>query len=335
MIIEESFYNKKVVNFGCKLYGNILQRLKQRYNFLKRKISDFAKNNPNSYIIVDALNPYSMMVSKLAKKNNIKVVTFVTYMIEFIFEKPTTIRRKLHLKFVYWLFYGQFKFVDYLVFLTENMARKIPCANKKYLVIDGMCDKDILGIELNKYETGPIVFTYRGLVSKKFGLENLVNGFVLANVPNAELHLYGPGDYVTSINNSATVKYCGVVPNEEIPGIQRNSTFLVNPRPIGDEYTQYSFPSKNIEYLTTGTVVVTTKLPCIGNEYNDIFYFFDDDSVEGISETIKRVSRLGLDQLQQHGIKAFDFVKQFKSNEIQCKKILEMIGENYENSVGM
>lgn len=42
--------------------------------------------------------------------------------------------------------------------------------------------------------------------------------------------------------------------------ISKNADVLVNPRQNDDEYTKYSFPSKNIEYLMTGNAVMAYML---------------------------------------------------------------------------
>ena len=47
---------------------------------------------------------------------------------------------------------------------------------------------------------------------------------------------------------------------------------LVNPRPNNEEYTKYSFPSKNIEYLMTGKPVVAYMLDGMPAHYKKFLY---------------------------------------------------------------
>ena len=68
------------------------------------------------------------------------------------------------------------------------------------------------------------------------------------------------------------VKYKGVAPNAVIVEEELKATLLVNPRPTGEEYTKYSFPSKNMEYMASGTPVLTTCLPGMPAEYNEYVY---------------------------------------------------------------
>jgi hypothetical protein len=47
---------------------------------------------------------------------------------------------------------------------------------------------------------------------------------------------------------------------------------LVNPRPNNEEYTKYSFPSKNIEYLMTGKPVVGYMLDGMPPIYKEFMF---------------------------------------------------------------
>lgn len=84
-----------------------------------------------------------------------------------------------------------------------------------------------------------------GGVSKQYGLENLVKGFRKADLPDARLEIYGPGDYVQELSQIAAedsrIFYGGMLLNAEIVEREMAATLLVNPRPTGEEYVKYSF----------------------------------------------------------------------------------------------
>ena len=46
------------------------------------------------------------------------------------------------------------------------------------------------------------------------------------------------------------------------------------------------FPSKNHEYMVTGTPVLTTKLPCFPEEYDPYLYYMEDVSVDGFYKSM-------------------------------------------------
>ena len=87
-------------------------------------------------------------------------------------------------------------------------------------------------------------------LSEKYGLKNLVEAFCAAKIENAQLWLFGSGDFQTEIQKyaatDARIKYFGRIPRNEILEYEKKATLLVNVRDDHDAFTKYSFPSKVI-----------------------------------------------------------------------------------------
>lgn len=77
----------------------------------------------------------------------------------------------------------------------------------------------------------------------------------------------------------SNIKYFGVIPNDYVVNKELKATILINPRPTNEEYTKYSFSSKNMEYMVFGTPVLTTKLSGMPEEYYPYVYLFKDESI--------------------------------------------------------
>ena len=56
-----------------------------------------------------------------------------------------------------------------------------------------------------------------------------------------------------------------------------SAAVLVNPRPNNEEYTKYSFPSKDIEYLLSGKPTVAFLLDGMPKCYQDFLYVVDQN----------------------------------------------------------
>ena len=121
------------------------------------------------------------------------------------------------------------------------------------------------------------------------------------------------------------VKYCGVLSPDEIVAKEQGATLLINPRPAGEEYTKYSFPSKNMEYMASGTAVLTTALPGMPEEYKKYVYLINDESISGIKNTLKELLTSDISELRNKGLAARDFVLNNKSGKIQAGKVLELL----------
>lgn len=122
---------------------------------------------------------------------------------------------------------------DY-VLLTQAMNDYLNPKGKPHVILEGHSD-----IAMERQEpslarkTSPRVCMYAGGVSKQYGLENLVKGFRKADLPDARLEIYGPGDYVQELSQIAAedsrIFYGGMLLNAEIVEREMAATLLVNP----------------------------------------------------------------------------------------------------------
>lgn len=227
-----------------------------------------------------------------------------------------------------------FGLVDGFLLLTEQMNDRVNKKGKPHIVLEGQVNgKDLPTPADENIEkaTGKRVILYAGSVCKLYGIEQLVKGFLAAKLENAELHIYGDGDFRDELerlsSENTSVKYFGVRKNSEIVEEEHRVSLLVNPRPTAPEYTKYSFPSKNMEYMVSGTPLLTTNLPGMPKEYHPHVYLIEDDSENGIKEALQKVFSHPLDERIEKGKSARDFVLANKTNTMQAKKLLDFIGK--------
>jgi len=212
------------------------------------------------------------------------------------------------------------------VFLTKQMNNLVNKKNKPYVVIEGQVDINMRYVE-NKLEEKYLrkVCIYAGMIHEKYGIKTLVEAFRLAAKKDEELHIYGSGDYeeelINVCNKHANIKYFGVVPNDEVVVAELKATLLINPRPTNEEYTKYSFPSKNMEYMVSGTPVLTTRLPGMPDEYRTYVYLIVDETVNGLADTLKNILSKSREELHELGMSAREYVLLKKNNTIQVNQI--------------
>ena len=216
------------------------------------------------------------------------------------------------------------------VLLTQAMNDYLNKQGKPYVILEGHADITMADkIPAMEKKNSPRICFYAGGVSKRYGLGNLVDGFRKANIPDAALHIYGPGDYVKELQQIAAederIFYGGMLLNTEIVDKEQQATLLVNPRPTDEEYVKYSFPSKTMEYMASGTPVLTTVLPGMPKEYHPYVYLLEDETADGIAEMLKKVLENSDEALFRKGLEARRFVLEQKNNVIQARKILEML----------
>lgn len=217
---------------------------------------------------------------------------------------------------------------SHYVFLTEPMNARLNPTGKPYVIIEGICNENTEheNFDHNNHSI------YAGYLDEKYGIKALIEAFILANVDGQELHIYGAGPYAEEAkriaNESDSIVYHGSVLNEIVVAEEKKARLLINPRPSNEEFTKYSFPSKNMEYMASGTPVLTTKLLGMTKDYYEYVYCFKDETVEGMSETLKTILEKDDEQLLEKGKEAQHFVMMQKNNLIQARKILALVKNN-------
>ena len=275
----------------------------------------------DSAVIVDGLNRMTalsaMLAARLRGKPCVGIVTDLPDMLS-----GSGFSKKLA-NFV-------IRHCTHYVLLTEAMNDYLNKAGKPYVILEGHADITMeQKIPSMEKKISPRVCFYAGGVSKQYGLANLVEGFRQADIPDAQLHIYGPGDYVKELEKIAEadsrIFYGGMLLNTQIVEKEQEATLLVNPRPTGEEYVKYSFPSKTMEYMASGTPVLTTVLPGMPKEYHPYVYLLEDETSEGIARKLREVLENSAETLFRKGLEARRFVLEQKNNVIQAQKILEML----------
>lgn len=220
------------------------------------------------------------------------------------------------------------KKVDCYVLLTKHMQgwfdRTITCT-----VVEGIATVDSNAInEENQIEKQKVVL-YAGGIKKEYGVLELVKLFKKIDSNEWRLDIYGDGPDLIQIQELAkecnNIRVYGMVSNEDVLKAQREARILINPR-RNQIFTKYSFPSKLLEYMSSGTPVLSYELDGIPAEYLQYFFHIPDKK-DGLEIALSYVMSLSDDELDEKGREALEFVASYKNSKVQCKKIIDMFQE--------
>lgn len=277
----------------------------------------------DSVVMIDCLNQMAGLGALLASKvRGCRCVGIITDLPEFLGSRLSVLLVNFLIRHC----------TNYVV-LTKAMNGRVNKNGKPYVVLEGHSDITMGAREpsLAKKERKRICL-YAGSIHKIYGIERLVEGFRLAAIPDAELHIYGIGDYQQELERIAAqnpaIHYGGLLLPSQVVEKEMEATLLINPRPSDEEYVQYSFPSKTMEYMSTGTPVLTTALPCIPEEYHPYLYFIREETPQGIAEALRQVLSHSDGELFTKGCQARRFVLEQRNNVVQAAKVLEMLEGN-------
>lgn len=326
-----TYYHVGFINIP--VVKNIMVSIAYFYNTLKWLLKN---KNKEKIIIMDAayitVIPFVIFATYFIKCKKISIVCDIyEYMADVKDSRKKSLKsHALFSKFMKKIYLK----IDGFIFLTEAMDEVMNKQKAPYIVMEGLVDSNMKDTT-KVYNNEKNIIMYAGALREQYGLKNLVNGFMKYEDPNAELWICGAGDYVPSIKEmqqkDSRIKYFGVLPIEETVKKELEATILVNPRPCNQEFTKYSFPSKNMEYMVSGTPILTTKLPGMPQEYYDYIFTIEGNKSTDITKALEKVFSKSRDEINEKGKKAKDFVLNKKNNIFQANRILELCSEVLDN----
>lgn len=214
---------------------------------------------------------------------------------------------------------------DAYILYTKKMAERLHVKEGHYEVIEGFREvparKPVLSNDFK--------IVYAGSLNLNYGIGRLLEALPLIKDPNVQLHLYGAGSAVPLIKKISErdkrLYFHGRVPNVEAVNAIYSASILINPRNAEDgEYTEYSFPSKDIEYMATGIPTLLCKLPGMPEEYYGHFIDMGAASPEEIAEGIKRVKAMGKEERDSLGRSARSFIIERMDCDKQGERIVNL-----------
>ena len=175
---------------------------------------------------------------------------------------------------------------DSFVFLTDAMKDLFD--KKPYTVIEGFLPYAEFDYSLPRI---PKTVLYTGSLNRAYGFNTLLDAFSKIEDPDAQLWVCGAGDMEGAVKEAARkdprIQFKGFLSKSEISKLQTQCDVLVNPRTDEGEYTKYSFPSKTMEYLLSGSKVVMYRLPGIGEEYYRFIRAVDTLGAEAMAKALQ------------------------------------------------
>lgn len=303
----------------------------------KIKISKAAKSwimgKKSPKIFVYSLTSSFLIGALAAKKKstNCKIIAIVPDLPEFMSNNNNKLYRLLK-KIDRCIIDKCLKNVDAFVLFSDRMKEKINVDDRPYAVVEGIIrdiDKEkyfqIIEKRANDHKK---IIMLSGNLDYEEGIQTLLEAFAKIEDSECRLWLTGEGNAVRLIQKYGEkdnrITYFGYIDsyNDFLELQQQAYVFVLMVSPKHQK-SAYYFPSKLMEYLTTGGIVACYKLACIPDEYDQYLEYFYDD-VEEIGRQLMRLCNMESEAYKKKAIKQYEFIKG-KSSEEQMKKVEVMV----------
>lgn len=335
LAIHEKDFKVDGVTYGrsigfINVYGlNYLTQINNAY----KMIDGIIKKNPSEDIVLLVYNTYLSPIIALRRiKSKYPRVKICNLIGDIYGQYGLKSAKSLHGKLidrVHEKMDMMAKECDAFGLATNNMAFALGVAEKPYVVIEGMYEANELLCSHSNNSTKRKSVFYAGALHKEYGIEHLLRAFALIDDSNMEFYIAGDGDAVGEIKafseKDKRLHYLGFITPSEVDKYQSAATALVNPRTSDYEYVKYSFASKNLEYLASGTPYIAHNLPCNPKEYSEYIIYPSNESDESLARTITEVCNLPEEKRVAIGKRNMEFIRKEKNPKVQMRKIDSML----------
>ena len=203
--------------------------------------------------------------------------------------------------------------------LKDVLRKRYPDINSdKMFVVNNAITHNLLDVInheviINKKGDNKVI-TYIGTISQWMDWEIVVNS--LGNFKNIEYHFYGPKE--VDIPNHERIIYKGIIPQQEIFSVMKNSDLLIMPFIVNDLILSVN-PVKLYEYILSGVPALACGY-AETDKFSDYVYLYHDK--DEYMDIIKKLSNGDLKVKSKEG---YDFVKR-NTWENRAETIVNIIG---------
>ena len=304
---------------------NSVVEIKDKYVF--KSIINFQKQLLNIVDEETVVIFYNMSYAYLGLKNKIekKKGKSIFLLADHTSSKEyKNILRKLYTKICEY----EIRKFEKIITLAENPNIKFKSNHEKISISGGIKNSDYKDFIIDsKKDTLNIM--YSGYLSKVTGVDILLNAIKECNLDNINFYISGKGELEDEVyelsKTDKRLNFLGFLSHKQYMDYLQKADILINPRNMKMEQNNNNFPSKILDYLATGNIIISTKFS--GHHKFDENIIFYDGKCENLIKSIEYVMN-NYTKLKDYYYNANrELAKEYDWN-IQAKKILEFIDIN-------
>lgn len=203
--------------------------------------------------------------------------------------------------------------------------------HRTYLRMEGGVAPEVF--ESTATRSPPDAATFRitaaGSLDRANGIEVILDAF--SRIPDARFRLTiaGRGPLEQRVGQAAArdprITYRGFLSHDAVLDLYRESDILLNIRLTRQLHTKYFFPSKLLEYLASGTPVVSTVTGHVERELGDCAFFLREETPEATARLLTELAALPSLQRLERGRRAREYMLRHKTWDAQAARVVQFI----------
>lgn len=281
-LVPSLFSDIKLIDSGSFSYlnsdGALLDRMGFREKSLKTQIEKAIAGGAE-ILVFDSLNAHlAKAATSLAKKHHLPSIAILTDNPENLAKAPrfyvSSVKKSLLAS-------------TGVLALSEGLLTALSLTDKPHLVFSGLVENSGKGRPLFPKDS---YFYFGGALLARYGILSLIEAY-LATTPDYDFVIAGhetsSEEFKKLLRKSPRLRYIGQVTKEENAILEKNAALLINPRPFDPKLDQESVPSKLLEYLSSGSPILSTRHSALQNEFPNDVNWLEDSTLQGLTAWFK------------------------------------------------
>lgn len=289
---EKLFNNSKLILLPTKKFGNVFNRVIQRF-FIKISLIKYILKNTdkNTKIIVYHSLGYLNTIKWLKKIKKFNLILEVEEIYADVIGNKKI--RKKEINF--------FKSADNYIFPTKLLNDEINKENKSYLINHGTYKVEKQRNGKLRDKDGKIHIVYAGTFDPRKGGAAAAAAAAKFLPENYHIHILGFGSKNDTENmkkvileiskeSKCLVTYEGLKSGEEYINFIQSCDIGMSTQDPDAAFNATSFPSKILSYMANGLRVVSINIPAIKkSDIGDYMYYYEKQTPEEIAKAIQKI----------------------------------------------
>lgn len=216
--------------------------------------------------------------------------------------------------------------LDGRIVINENIVAEY-APDKDYILIDGGINDEIVSrlFTLKISAQNTVTYVLAGMLWEQNGTKMVLDAVTAHPELDIKVIFAGNGNDVESIKNvtkiDKRISYAGMLNMDELLKLYESADVLLNIRI--EENIDMHFPSKLLEYLVMGKLVLSTPIAHAERDYGPYMIILHDVTPEGLAAMMKKIATIPKRELIKKGEKARAFILSNRTWKVRTKEIIE------------